>query len=292
MDALRGWTREQISVVIAAFMGWTLDAFDFFLLVFVIRDIAAEFKTGIPDVAFAIVLTLAMRPIGAFIFGRMADRFGRRPTLMVDILCYSLLAFASGFATNLTMLLILRGLFGIAMGGEWGVGASITMESIPIKARGLVSGLLQAGYPTGYFLASIVYGLFYQYIGWRGMFMIGIAPALLTFFILKNVKESPTWEPHTGKDGMTDAVMGYTRILVYAVLLMFAARFYEDQQAVAGASILAVFASSIYMAWKNPSLWDAPSWHRGTETGHRLVSLGCGRRRLRRTDSRRGGRAP
>jgi len=157
IEALSGWTREQKSVVAAAYLGWMLDAFDFFLMVFVIRDIATEFHTEIPSVAFALVLTLAMRPIGAFIFGRAADRYGRRPTLMADILCYSVLAFASGFASSLTVLLILRALFGIAMGGEWGVGASLTMETIPPKARGLVSGILQSGYPSGYLVASVVY---------------------------------------------------------------------------------------------------------------------------------------
>src|SRR5258708_23241435 len=167
IEALSGWTREQKSVVAAAYLGWMLDAFDFFLMVFVIRDIATEFHTEIPSVAFALVLTLAMRPIGAFIFGRAADRYGRRPTLMADILCYSVLAFASGFASSLTVLLILRALFGIAMGGEWGVGSSLTMESIPPSARGIVSGILQAGYPAGYFLASITYALLFDHIGWR-----------------------------------------------------------------------------------------------------------------------------
>src|ERR1700691_1054347 len=140
--ALRGWTSEQKHVVAASFLGWTLDAFDFFLLVFVLKDIAQEFHTGIPTVAIAITLTLAMRPVGAFIFGRAADRWGRRPTLMVDILLYSILEFASGFAPSLTVLLILRALSGVAMGGEWGVGASLTMETIPPHARGFVSGLL------------------------------------------------------------------------------------------------------------------------------------------------------
>ncbi len=131
-----------------ASLGWTLDAFDFFLLVFVLKDIAAEFHTDISEVTFAILLTLAMRPVGAFIFGRAADRFGRRPTLMVDIVLYSILEFASGFAPSLTVLLILRALYGVAMGGEWGVGASLTMETIPPHARGFVSGLLQSGYPA------------------------------------------------------------------------------------------------------------------------------------------------
>jgi SHS family lactate transporter-like MFS transporter len=197
IEALSGWTSDQKHVVAASFLGWTLDAFDFFLLVFVIRDIATEFNTQITDVTFAILLTLAMRPIGAYIFGRAADRWGRRPTLMVDVLLYSAIEFASGFAPNLMTLLILRAIFGVAMGGEWGVGASLTMESIPPKARGLVSGLLQSGYPTGYFLASIIYGLFFQYIGWRGMFMVGVIPALLVFYIRRKVPESPSWRPTT-----------------------------------------------------------------------------------------------
>src|ERR1700675_3362092 len=129
--ALSGWTSVQRSVVIASFLGWALDAFDFFLLVFVLKDIAHEFNTEITEVTFAILLTLAMRPIGAFIFGRAADRWGRRPTLMINILLYSILEFASGFAPSLTSLIILRALYGVAMGGEWGVGASLTMESIP-----------------------------------------------------------------------------------------------------------------------------------------------------------------
>ncbi|WP_178380438.1 MFS transporter, partial [Burkholderia mallei] len=173
------WTREQRNVTIAAYLGWTLDAFDFFLMVFVLKDIAAEFNTKIPAVAFAITLTLAARPIGALIFGRLADHFGRRPTLMINIACYSLLELASGFAPSLAALLVLRTLFGVAMGGEWGVGSALTMETVPPRARGAVSGLLQAGYPSGYLLASVVFGLLYPYIGWRGMFMIGVLPALL-----------------------------------------------------------------------------------------------------------------
>ena len=254
--SLSGWTREQKSAVLAAYLGWMLDAFDFFLMVFVLRDIAAEFGVGIPAVAFAVVLTLALRPIGAFIFGRAADRYGRRPTLAVVILCYSTLAFASGFATSLTMLLILRALFGIAMGGEWGVGASLAMETIPAKARGLVSGILQSGYPSGYLLASLVYGLLYQYIGWRGMFMIGIAPAALAFFILRYVKESPTWKPSKGKDGaMNAALFSYMRLLTYAVLLFAAASTYATQPALASIAIAAVFAASLYNAAKNPGMW-------------------------------------
>src|SRR5260370_32097015 len=137
--ALTGWTSEQRSVVVASFLGWTLDAFDFFLLVFVLKDIAQEFGTDISNVTFAILLTLAMRPIGAFLFGRAADRWGRRPTLMVDVLLYSLIEFASGFSPSLTVLIVLRPLYGVAMGGVSGVGASLTMQSLPPHATRLPS---------------------------------------------------------------------------------------------------------------------------------------------------------
>jgi MFS transporter, SHS family, lactate transporter len=225
--ALSGWTSEQKHVVAASFLGWTLDAFDFFLLVFVLKDIAQEFNTQIAEVTFAILLTLAMRPIGAYLFGRAADRWGRRPTLMVDVLLYSIIELASGFAPSLTVLLVLRAIFGIAMGGEWGVGASLTMESIPPQARGFVSGLLQSGYPAGYFLASIVYGLLFQYIGWRGMFMVGVIPALLVFYIRRKVPESPSWKPATASSNTLAIVRSYWKLGIYAVLLMTAFNFFS-----------------------------------------------------------------
>jgi MFS transporter, SHS family, lactate transporter len=225
--ALSGWTSEQKHVVAASFLGWTLDAFDFFLLVFVLKDIAQEFNTQIAAVTFAILLTLAMRPIGAYVFGRAADRWGRRPTLMIDVLLYSVIELASGFAPSLTALLILRAIFGIAMGGEWGVGASLTMESIPPQARGFVSGLLQSGYPAGYFLASIVYGLLFQYIGWRGMFMVGVIPALLVFYIRRKVPESPSWRPVTARGNTLAIVRSHWRLGIYAVLLMTAFNFFS-----------------------------------------------------------------
>ena len=227
IEALSGWTREQKHVVAASFLGWTLDAFDFFLLVFVLKDIAQEFNTQITDVTFAILLTLAMRPIGAYLFGRAADRWGRRPTLMVDVLLYSIIEFASGFAPSLTILLVLRAIFGIAMGGEWGVGASLTMEFIPPHARGFVSGLLQSGYPTGYFLASIVYGVLFQYIGWRGMFMIGVLPALLVLYIRRTVPESPTWIPTSASSNTLAILKSHWRLGIYAVLLMTAFNFFS-----------------------------------------------------------------
>jgi MFS transporter, SHS family, lactate transporter len=227
--ALSGWTSEQKHVVAASFLGWSLDAFDFFLLVFVLKDIAAEFQVDITYVTLALLMTLAMRPVGAFLFGRAADRWGRRPTLMINILLYSILEFASGFAPSLTVLIILRALYGVAMGGEWGVGASLTMESIPPHARGFVSGLLQSGYPTGYFMASIVYGVLFPYIGWRGMFMVGIIPALLVFYIRRNVPESPSWSKEAAieRGSTLDVLKSHWKLGIYAVILMTAFNFFS-----------------------------------------------------------------
>src|SRR5271154_4520173 len=177
------WTKSQKNTVVAAYLGWTLDAFDFFLMVFMFKDIAATFHVDVKSVAEAVFLTLAARPIGAFIFGRLADRYGRKPTLMWNILAFSLLEAASGFAPTITTFLILRFLFGIAMGGEWGIGSALTFETIPVRARGVVSGLLQAGYPSGYFVAAVAAFFFYDRLGWRYMFLLGIAPAILVFFI-------------------------------------------------------------------------------------------------------------
>ena len=166
-------TTAQKRTVLAAYLGWTLDAFDFFLLTFVIKDIAKEFGVGVPEVAYALFLTLAMRFIGAFIFGRIGDKWGRKPALMLDIVCYSVIGAAAAFSPNLTIFLVLRALFGVAMGGEWGLGSSLAMESIPPQARGLVSGVLQCGYPSGFLLASVAYGLLYGRtfgdftFGWR-----------------------------------------------------------------------------------------------------------------------------
>ncbi|RKP46628.1 MFS transporter [Pararobbsia silviterrae] len=223
------WTREQVHVTLAAYLGWTLDAFDFFLMVFILKDIAAEFGTKIPDVAFAITLTLFMRPLGALIFGRLADKFGRRPTLMVNIVCYSVLELLSGFSTSLGMLLVLRALFGIAMGGEWGVGSALTMESIPPRSRGLVSGILQAGYPSGYLLASVVFGLLYQHIGWRGMFFVGIAPALLVLYVRSHVPESPAYQVMEKRErvGLLTTIAHNWKLSVFAIVLMTCFNFFS-----------------------------------------------------------------
>ncbi len=227
-DALKGWSRVQKHVVAAAYLGWTLDAFDFFLMIFVIKDVAHEFGAGKSDIAWATALTLALRPLGAFIFGRLADRFGRRPVLMFDVALYSLFGFATAFSPNLIVFLIIRALFGIAMGGEWGIGASLTMETVKPEARGLVSGLLQSGYPTGYLLASVVYRNFYDLLHWRGMFMVGIVPALLILYIRRNVPESPGWSREHAKTGtVLNVLRKHWALALYAIVLMTAFNFFS-----------------------------------------------------------------
>jgi SHS family lactate transporter-like MFS transporter len=190
---LKSLEPRQRSAIWASYLGWTLDAFDFFLMVFVLKAIANEFGTDIKEVTVALFLTLAARPFGALFFGLLADRVGRRPVLMIVVLAFSLFSALSGLAGTLTQLLVIRTLFGFAMGGEWGIGASLVMETIPAKLRGPVSGLLQSGYPSGYFVASLVYFALFDMIGWRGMFFVGIAPALLVFLIRMHVEESPAF---------------------------------------------------------------------------------------------------
>jgi SHS family lactate transporter-like MFS transporter len=192
-ESLREMNRDHWSAAIAGFLGWALDAFDFFLMVFMFTAIAKEFHTQLASVAVASAVTLAARPFGALFFGLLADRYGRRPVLIADIMAFSILELASAFAPSLTVLIILRALFGFAMGGEWGVGASLALESIPTKARGLISGLLQEGYAVGYLLAALIFYLLFDRIGWRGMFVVGLAPALLAGFISLSVKESPAF---------------------------------------------------------------------------------------------------
>ena len=224
------WTREQKHIVIACFLGWMLDAFDFFLMVFILHDIAQEFVTPISSVALALTLTLAMRPVGAVIFGRISDKYGRRPAMMWCVALYSGLEFLSGFSPNLVILLILRALFGVAMGGEWGVGAALTMESIPAKSRGIISGILQAGYPVGYLVASIVFGIFHDSFGWRGMFFIGVLPALLVLYIRSKVVESPAMEPAKKSAPETNLIVSlqqHWKLAIYVILLMTAFNFFS-----------------------------------------------------------------
>jgi MFS transporter, SHS family, lactate transporter len=226
---LKSLEPSQRSAIWASYLGWTLDAFDFFLMVFMLSAIAKEFGTDVKAVSQGVFLTLAARPIGAFCFGWLAERFGRRPVLMADIILFSLFEFASGFAPTLTSLLVLRFLFGVGMGGEWGLGASLVMESIPPKLRGPVSGLLQSGYPSGYFVASLVYFLLFDTIGWRGMFMVGVAPALLVLLIRIHVKESPVFEIRRGQPHVNPVteLVRHWKIALYLVVLMTAFNFFS-----------------------------------------------------------------
>ncbi|MEO5938094.1 MAG: MFS transporter [Sphingomonas sp.] len=226
---LKGLNRKQVHSIWASYLGWTLDAFDFFLLVFMLSAIAKEYGTDVKTVAEATFLTLAARPFGAFAFGWLADRYGRRPIMMVVILLFSGFSFLSAFAWDLASLFVIRTLFGFCMGGEWGIGASLVMESIPAKLRGPVSGLLQSGYPSGYFLASLVYFLLFDAIGWRGMFMVGIAPAILVFLIRMHVDESPAFEARRDKPKVNPfaVIASNWKIALYLVILMTAFNFFS-----------------------------------------------------------------
>jgi SHS family lactate transporter-like MFS transporter len=218
--------QRPYSVVVASFLGWTIDAFDFFLLVFVLGDIARQFDSSIAVVSWALTLTLAFRVVGALLFGRLADRYGRKPVLIANVLTFSVLECATGFAPTLTVFLVLRALFGIAMGGEWGVASSLTMESIPAGWRGFVSGLLQSGYSFGYLFAALLYGVGFEALGWRGLFMITILPAALVLYIRRNVAESPAWSRPDAHGAHSQAVPGAPRNIgryVYAIALMAAA---------------------------------------------------------------------
>jgi SHS family lactate transporter-like MFS transporter len=230
LTELRTLDRSQWSAVIASFLGWTLDAFDFFLMVFMINAIAKEFHSDHEHVFFAVTLTLAARPFGALLFGWLADKFGRRPILMIDVLLFSVLEFASAFAPSLWALLLIRTLFGFAMGGEWGIGASLVMESIPPKTRGIISGLLQEGYACGYLLASVVFYFLFDAIGWRGMFMVGIVPALLVVVIRLWVKESPAFEESRHVADRPDPfrlLLRHWKTALYVIVLMTAFNFFS-----------------------------------------------------------------
>lgn len=220
--------RTAIHVVTACYLGWMLDAFDYFIMVFVLDTVARSFGVTVGATAFALTATLACRVIGAVLFGRLADRFGRRPTMMINVLCYATLELLSGFAPSFTIFLILRALYGIAMGGEWGVGASLAMESIPARWRGTVSGILQTGYPTGYLVASLLF-LFEPSIGWRGMFIAGAVPALLVLYIRRTVPESPDWAQHAAspREPVLSVLRRHVGLSIYAVLLLTCMLFFS-----------------------------------------------------------------
>ena len=225
LSALRELNHEQRHTVLASFLGWTLDAFDYFIFTFVIVGIAQEFHVDRTEVTLGVFLTLIARPIGAFLFGRLADRYGRRPVLMIDVILFSVFELATAFSPSLTVLLVMRFLFGVAMGGEWGIGASLVMESIPAKSRGLVSGLLQSGYPCGFFIGALANWLLVDHIGWRGLFVVGAVPALLVLYIRRKVPESPAWEASQaqhGKRSLIEAMRGHWKLAIYLMCLMAA----------------------------------------------------------------------
>src|SRR5947199_1112526 len=229
MSILREFTglnRDQRHTFVACFLGWALDALDFFLVTFVLVPIGHDFGQTIPKVAFAITLTLMMRPVGALIFGWLGDKFGRRIPLMIDIIFYSVMELLTAFAPNFTVFLILRALFGIGMGGEWGLGASLAMETLPTEARGLFSVILQQGYMFGYLFAAAVYGIVYPIFGWRALFVVGALPALLVIYIRAKVPESPVWLRQRATvdfwASLGEILKRHWLLFIYVILLMTA----------------------------------------------------------------------
>jgi MFS transporter, SHS family, lactate transporter len=208
--------------LLAGFLGWTLDAFDFFVVVFLYDTLAREFHVSKAAIILTTTATLALRPVGALLFGLLADRYGRRVPLMANVIYFSVIELACGFAPSYKVFLILRALFGIGMGGEWGVGASLAMEAAPPRWRGILSGILQSGYSTGYLLASIAARFVLPALGWRWMFWLGALPALLALYIRAKVPESEAWAQHrAGSMGdVLRAVGSQWKRFAYLVVLM------------------------------------------------------------------------
>src|SRR6266566_4147132 len=219
--------RDQGATVTAGFLGWTLDAFDFFLVVMTLTAIAKEFGKSDADIAASIGLTLAFRPVGAFIFGLLADRYGRKLPLMLDLVFYSAVEVLTGLAPNYATFMVLRALFGIGMGGEWGVGASLVMEKVPPRYRGMVSGLLQEGYAVGYLLAAVCYFFVFPRWGWRPMFFIGGLPALLALFVRFKVKESEVWKKtkHESWGQLGRSIASNWKLFIYLTILLMMMNF-------------------------------------------------------------------
>src|SRR4051812_5326563 len=215
------------AALLAGFLGWTLDAFDFFLVVFTLTAIAREFHKSDAELALTITVTLAFRPVGAFIFGLLADRYGRRLPLMIDLVFFSIVEVLSGLAPNYATFLVLRALFGIGMGGEWGVGASLAMEKVPPRLRGVLSGLLQEGYAAGYLLAAACYFFVFPHWGWRPMFFIGGLPAVLAIYVRLQVKESEVWQKtkHENWGQLGRAIVSHWKLFIYIVFLMMMMNF-------------------------------------------------------------------
>jgi len=215
LQTFRTLTSSQRRAFTACFMGWTLDAFDFFILTYCLDSVGATFHVGLKTVAESLFWTLAMRPVGALLFGWLAERVGRRPTLMLNIVCFSVFELASAYSPTWPIFLVSRALFGVAMGGEWGVAAALALESLPTEGRGFFSGLLQEGYVVGNMLAAAVAGVFGLYVAhlhpqgfvasWRMLFVIGALPALLVIYVRSKVEESPAWESGRGARALKKA---------------------------------------------------------------------------------------
>jgi SHS family lactate transporter-like MFS transporter len=182
--------------VASGILGWVLDAFDFFVVIFLVDTLAANFHVDKKAIVWTISIALAMRPVGALIFGALADRFGRRRPLIVCVLYFSAVTLLSAFAPNYATFVVLRALYGIGMGGYWGVGASLAVESAPLRRRGLISGLMQSGYPIGYLLAAVAMESILPHWGWRAMFCIGFAVAILISLLALRAPESSAWQQH------------------------------------------------------------------------------------------------
>ncbi len=208
--------------VLAGFLGWTLDAFDFFVVVFLYDTLAHQFGVTKKSIVFTVTATLAMRPFGALLFGLLSDRYGRRIPLMANVIYFSAIELLCGFSPNYTFFLIMRALFGIGMGGEWGVGASLVMEAAPVRWRGVLSGILQAGYSIGYLLAAVAARFLLPAFGWRAMFWVGAVPALLALYIRTKVPESEAWKQHRAAStgGVLRIVAREWKRFVYLVALM------------------------------------------------------------------------
>ncbi len=199
-----------------------LDAFDFFVVVFLFGTLSQQFHVSKAALVFSTTLTLATRPLGALIFGLLADRYGRRIPLMLNVIYFSIVEVACGFSPNFTFFLVMRTLFGIGMGGEWGVGASLAMEAAPQKWRGMLSGLVQSGYPVGYLLAAAAARFVLPAWGWRPMFWLGGLPALLALYIRTSVPESEAWKQHRAPNlaAILRTVAAQWKLFVYLVALM------------------------------------------------------------------------
>lgn len=208
--------------VTAGFLGWTLDAFDFFVVVFLVDTLAGQFHVSKSHIVLTITATLAMRPVGAIIFGLLADRYGRRIPLMANVIFFSVVELLCGFAPNYTVFLILRTIYGIGMGGEWGVGASLAMEAAPSRWRGILSGTLQSGYSIGYLLAAVAARFIQPHFGWRAMFWVGGVPALLALYIRSSVPESEAWKQKRAPTtrAILAVVKQHWKSAIYLVLMM------------------------------------------------------------------------